>query len=167
LPNATGSLPGILATLFSVGCNSHKSTHDPEIRLQEFRGGLLPLKQKNPSQRRGLVPFVISNSWPLAGWLWHLAEQVAGRSSGQFLNDLPLTLPLISNATSILCLVMSIPRIGADIRQKKELLASVPGIGKVTIAVILAELDNLEKFNHVRELVPFIGLAPKETLSGS
>jgi transposase len=33
--------------------------------------------------------------------------------------------------------------------------------------VILAELDNLEKFNHVRELVAFIGLAPKETLSGS
>jgi transposase len=54
-----------------------------------------------------------------------------------------------------------------NLRQKKELLASVPDIGKVTIAVILAELDNLEKFNHVRELVPFIGLAPKETLSGS
>jgi transposase len=54
-----------------------------------------------------------------------------------------------------------------SLRQKKELLASIPGIGKATIAVILAELDNLEKFNHVRELVAFIGLAPKETLSGS
>ena len=54
-----------------------------------------------------------------------------------------------------------------NLRQKKELLASIPGIGKATIAVILAELDNLEKFNHVRELVAFIGLAPKETLSGS
>ena len=54
-----------------------------------------------------------------------------------------------------------------NLRQKKELLASIPGIGKATIAVILAELDHLEKFNHVRELVAFIGLAPKETLSGS
>jgi transposase len=54
-----------------------------------------------------------------------------------------------------------------NLRQKKELLVSIPGIGKATIAVILAELDNLEKFNHVRELVAFIGLAPKETLSGS
>ena len=54
-----------------------------------------------------------------------------------------------------------------NLRQKKELLGSIPGIGKATIAVILAELDNLEKFNHVRELVAFIGLAPKETLSGS
>jgi len=40
-------------------------------------------------------------------------------------------------------------------------------IGKVTIPAILAELDGLEKFNHVRELMAFIGLAPKETLSGS
>jgi len=53
------------------------------------------------------------------------------------------------------------------LRQKKELLVSIPGIGKVTIATILAELDDLEKFHHVRELVAFIGLAPKETLSGS
>ena len=54
-----------------------------------------------------------------------------------------------------------------SLRQKRELLASIPGIGKATIAVILAELDNLEKFSHVRELVAFIGLAPRETLSGS
>lgn len=54
-----------------------------------------------------------------------------------------------------------------DLRQKKDLLASIPGIGKATIAALLAELDNLDKFNHVRELVAFIGLAPKETLSGT
>ncbi len=54
-----------------------------------------------------------------------------------------------------------------NLRQKKQLLESIPGIGKATIAVILAELDHLEKFSHVRELVAFIGLAPKETLSGS
>jgi transposase len=54
-----------------------------------------------------------------------------------------------------------------NLRQEKELLASVLGIGKATIAVILAELDHLEKFNHVRELVALIGLAPKESPSGS
>jgi len=53
------------------------------------------------------------------------------------------------------------------LKQKKDLLASIPGIGKATIPAILAELDDLEKFNNVRELVAFIGLAPKETLSGS
>jgi transposase len=54
-----------------------------------------------------------------------------------------------------------------DLKRKKNLLDSIPGIGKATVPVILAELDGLEKFNHVRELVAFIGLAPKETLSGS
>lgn len=53
------------------------------------------------------------------------------------------------------------------LKGRKELLDSIPGIGKVTIPHILAELDDLEKFNHVREMVAFIGLAPKETLSGS
>jgi len=54
-----------------------------------------------------------------------------------------------------------------NLRRKKDLLASIPGIGRATIPVILAELDQLEKFKHVRELVAFIGLAPKERLSGS
>ena len=54
-----------------------------------------------------------------------------------------------------------------DLKRKKDLLASIPGIGQATIAVILAELNDLGKFKHVRELVAFIGLAPKETLSGS
>jgi transposase len=53
------------------------------------------------------------------------------------------------------------------LKQRKELLDSIPGIGKATIPHILAELDDLEKFNHVRQMVAFIGLAPKETLSGS
>ena len=54
-----------------------------------------------------------------------------------------------------------------NLKRKKELLDSIPALGKATIPHILAELDDLEKFNHVRELVAFIGLAPKETLSGS
>lgn len=54
-----------------------------------------------------------------------------------------------------------------NLKRRKELLDSIPGIGKATIPHILAELDDLDKFNHVREMVAFIGLAPKETLSGS
>jgi transposase len=53
------------------------------------------------------------------------------------------------------------------LKQRKELLDSIPGIGKATIPHILAELDDLDKFTHVREVVAFIGLAPKETISGS
>ena len=54
-----------------------------------------------------------------------------------------------------------------NLRNKKDLLTSIPGIGTATIPHILAELDDLGKFNHVRELVAFIGLASRETLSGS
>ena len=59
--------------------------------------------------------------------------------------------------------------IGKDqnLKRKKDLLDSIPAIGKVTIPHILAELDDLEKFNHVREMVAFIGLAPREKLSGA
>ena len=53
------------------------------------------------------------------------------------------------------------------LKNKQDLLESIPALGKATIPHILAELDDLEKFNHVREMVAFIGLAPKETLSGS
>lgn len=53
------------------------------------------------------------------------------------------------------------------LKQRKELLDSIPGLGKVTVPHLLAELDNLDKFTHVREMVAFIGLAPRETISGS
>jgi transposase len=53
-----------------------------------------------------------------------------------------------------------------DLKQKRDLLDSIPGLGKVTIPAILAEFDD-GKFNHVREAVAFIGLAPKENLSGT
>jgi transposase len=53
------------------------------------------------------------------------------------------------------------------LKQRKDLLDSIPGLGKVTVPRLLAELDNLDKFTHVREMVAFIGLAPKETISGS
>jgi transposase len=53
------------------------------------------------------------------------------------------------------------------LKQRKDLLDSIPGIGKGTIPHLLAELNDLDKFTHVREMVAFIGLAPKETVSGS
>lgn len=53
-----------------------------------------------------------------------------------------------------------------DLKGKKDLLISIPGISDATVAVILAELD-FAKFDSVKQVVAFIGLAPKETLSGS
>lgn len=54
-----------------------------------------------------------------------------------------------------------------DLKNKKTLLESIPGIGEATIHVVLSEFANIEKFKNAKQLAAFIGVAPKERLSGS
>src|SRR5512136_2813329 len=54
-----------------------------------------------------------------------------------------------------------------ELKGKKDLLHSIPGIGPATIAAILAEITIFERCDEVRKMVAFIGLAPKEAVSGS
>jgi len=54
-----------------------------------------------------------------------------------------------------------------ELKGKRDLLHSIPGIGPATIAAILAEISIFERFDEVRKVVAFIGLAPKEAVSGS
>lgn len=54
-----------------------------------------------------------------------------------------------------------------DLRQKRELLESIPGIGEATIAVILAEFADVTRFRNAKCLAAFIGVAPRERQSGS
>ena len=54
-----------------------------------------------------------------------------------------------------------------ELKSKKDLLHSIPGIGPATIAAILSEISIFERFDQVRKVVAFFGLAPKEALSGS
>jgi transposase len=54
-----------------------------------------------------------------------------------------------------------------DLKVKRDLLKSIPGIGEATIAAILAELPAFERCDHVQKVVAFIGLAPREFTSGS
>ena len=53
------------------------------------------------------------------------------------------------------------------LRTKRDLLRSIPGIGEVTIAAILGELALFENCDRVQKVVAYIGLAPKEFMSGS
>ena len=53
-----------------------------------------------------------------------------------------------------------------DLRDKKKLLASIPGIGEATIPVILSEFTNIVKFSSAKKLAAFIGVAPREKQSG-
>jgi len=54
-----------------------------------------------------------------------------------------------------------------DLKIKRDLLKSIPGIGEATIAAILAELPVFERCDRVQKVVAFIGLAPRQFISGS
>ena len=54
-----------------------------------------------------------------------------------------------------------------DMKHKKELLESIPGIGEVTINVVLSEFSDIYRFDSAKYLASFIGLAPRHRLSGT
>lgn len=53
-----------------------------------------------------------------------------------------------------------------DLKGKRDLLDTIPGIGETTTAVILAEL-RLENFTDARKMAAFTGLVPRQRISGS
>jgi transposase len=54
-----------------------------------------------------------------------------------------------------------------DLKHKKELLESIPGIGEATINVVLSEFSDISRFDNAKKLASFIGLAPRHRLSGT
>lgn len=54
-----------------------------------------------------------------------------------------------------------------DLKQKRDLLDSIPGLGERTIAVLLAFLGSPERFNNARQAAAFAGLDPRQFESGS
>ena len=53
-----------------------------------------------------------------------------------------------------------------DLRQQKELLTSIPGIGDLTAGKLLAQIPNIRAFEDPRQLVAFAGLNPTQHQSG-
>jgi len=54
-----------------------------------------------------------------------------------------------------------------DLKRQKDLLISIPGIGDLTAARLLAECRSLTAFTNVRQLVAFAGLNPRHHQSGT
>ena len=54
-----------------------------------------------------------------------------------------------------------------DLKQKKTLLESIPGIGEATIGIILSEFSQIDSFTNAKALAAFIGVAPRERQSGT
>jgi transposase len=53
-----------------------------------------------------------------------------------------------------------------DLRQRRDLLDSIPGLGAATIAVVLAALGDVTRFDNARCVAAFAGLSPQERQSG-
>ena len=54
-----------------------------------------------------------------------------------------------------------------DLKGKRDLLASIPGVGERTTAILLSFYTNLERFDNARQAVAFAGLDPRQHDSGS
>ena len=54
-----------------------------------------------------------------------------------------------------------------DLRGKRDLLDSIPGLGNTTIATLLAFGVADPRFTHARQFVAFAGLSPREAQSGT
>lgn len=54
-----------------------------------------------------------------------------------------------------------------DLKGKRELLDSIPGLGERTIAVLLAYIGHAQRFGNARQFAAFAGLSPRIHESGS
>jgi transposase len=54
-----------------------------------------------------------------------------------------------------------------DLKRDAELIGSIPGIGAATVARILGHLGNVRRFESAKALAAFIGVTPKQRISGS
>lgn len=54
-----------------------------------------------------------------------------------------------------------------ELRQDALLLASIPGLGEVTVAKVLAYAGDISRFDNAKALSAFVGVCPQQRLSGS
>ena len=54
-----------------------------------------------------------------------------------------------------------------DLRQKRDLLKSIPGVGEATINTVLSEFSQIDQFKNAKALAAFVGVTPKIRESGT
>lgn len=54
-----------------------------------------------------------------------------------------------------------------DLKRRRDLLTSIPGIGKTTAGSILSEIPHLDRFQSAKAVAAFAGLSPRERRSGT
>ena len=54
-----------------------------------------------------------------------------------------------------------------DLKQQRDLLDSIPGIGETTAALLLAEIVDIKQYKSARQVAAYAGLVPRERRSGT
>jgi len=54
-----------------------------------------------------------------------------------------------------------------DLRQQQQLLVTIPGVGKLTAAKLLAEIQDVERFHNAAQLAAYAGVTPQNYSSGT
>ena len=54
-----------------------------------------------------------------------------------------------------------------DLKRRRDLLTSIPGIGETTAATILSEIPHIDRFESAKAIAAFAGLSPRHRHSGT
>jgi transposase len=54
-----------------------------------------------------------------------------------------------------------------DLKRRRDLLTSIPGVGETTAGAILSEIPHLDRFHSAKAVAAFAGLSPRERRSGT
>jgi transposase len=54
-----------------------------------------------------------------------------------------------------------------QLKHQQELLVSIPGVGELTAAKLLAEIQDVEHFDHAKQLAAYAGVTPQQHSSGT
>jgi transposase len=54
-----------------------------------------------------------------------------------------------------------------DLKRKRDLLTSIPGIGNTTAGSLLAEIPHLDRFESAKAVAAYAGLSPRQRCSGT
>ncbi len=69
--------------------------------------------------------------------------------------------------TQIEAEIQSVIEQNQTLHHQQQLLVSIPGIGELTAAKLLAEIRDIPDFDNVRQIVAYAGLNPRQHRSGS
>lgn len=122
-------------------------------------------------QRAETIPsgaFMVGNR---AGWAMShlhkagLTEKVVGRVEIQ---NIAATLKLLEGQLKeIEAWIEKLIVEDAQLSRNRELLMSIPGIGKTSATRLLAELPEIDSFQSARQMCAYAGLTPRERKSGT